>query len=340
MRLNLKRQFFLPCLLLVGCVQSNAVVNANQPGWINGGSAKYSNSQYMTANASASGAQLAKDRALANLAKNFELRIRQIEDTEQTVHIENQDGNQSFDKTTNHKERIKIETDKIIEGARIAEQWKSPDLTYYALAVLDRHQAGNNIRAEIKRFDKEADFELNSIEAKSNPLQKVAVYQRVLASQSKRDALQKTLKIIDLSGQGVAAKWNRAELREKLEASLSALTMKSNVLRDDIGGVAKLLKGAMAKSGFAESSGSSKGYTLSVGLETLPAFFKQDWHWLRGTLTLQLISADGSVQGNKTWPLKTSASSQQQLKSRMLEKVEKKLNQMLKETVLGFATLE
>ena len=340
MLLNLKKLCLLPSLLLLGCMQSTAVVNANQPGWVNGDSSRYLNSQYMTANASASGAELAKDRALANLAKNFELRIRQTEDTEEKVQIKNQDGDQSFNKTIKHNEKIKVETDKIIEGARIAEQWQSPDMTYYALAVLDRHQAGNNIRAEIKRFDKETDFELNSLEEKSNPLQKVAVYQRVLASQASRDALQKTLKVVDLSGQGVVAQWNRAELRERLEASLSALTMKPSVLQDDVGGLTKLLKGAMAKSGFPESSGSSNGYTLSVGLETLPSFFKQDWHWLRGTLTLRLTSADGRVQGNKTWPLKISASTQQQLKSRMQKKVEIKLNQMLKETVLGFATIE
>ena len=339
MHTSLKIQLFLPSLLLVGCMQSTAVVNANQPVWVNGESSSYPNSRYVVATGSASNVERAKDRALANLTKVFELHIRESSSTRQDIHVVTNDGESSVNKSQRVQQNINIKTDKIIDGARIAEQWKSADLTHYAFAVLDRHQAGNNIREAMSRLDKETDFELANVEGKSNPLQKVAVYQRVLASQDQRDALQKTLKVIDLSGQGAEAKWNRADLRERLEASLSALRMRAEVSQDGIGGLDKLLKGAMSKSGFAESKG-AKGYTLSAGLELQTPFIKQDWHWLRATLALRLTAADGRVLGNKTWPLKTSASSKGQLNQRMMSKVEKKLNQELKPTVMGFASME
>jgi len=50
----------------------------------------------------------------------------------------------------------------MVRGARIAEQWQnSADLTYHALAVLDRTQAGNNIRSEMNRLDEETQYALD-----------------------------------------------------------------------------------------------------------------------------------------------------------------------------------
>lgn len=336
---RLNKRLLLSCFLLSGCMQSASVVNANQPGWINGEPAQYPNSQYVTASGSASKAERAKDRALANLTKVFELRIRESSTTRQDIHVGNHNGVESVDKSQRVTQNINIQTSKIIDGARVAEQWKSPDLTHYALAVLDRRQAGNNIREEISRLDEQTSFELDNAKNKANALQKVAVYQRVLATQEQRDALQKTLKVIDLSGKGVESRWNRAELRAQLEASLSALKMKPEVLQDATGGLDKLLKGAMAKSGFPESS-SEQGYTLSAGLDLQSPTEKQDWYWLRGKLTLSLTAADGRVQGNKTWPLKVSSTDKQQLNQRMLAKVEKTLNEELKATVMGFSAIE
>ncbi|MDH5612094.1 MAG: LPP20 family lipoprotein [Gammaproteobacteria bacterium] len=321
-------------------MQSTPTVNANQPDWVNGEPSSYPNSLYVVASGSASNIEQAKDRALANLTKVFELRIRESSTTRQDIQVMIKNGSESVDKSQRVMQNINIQTNKIIEGARIAEQWKSPDLTYYALAVLDRHQAGNNIREEMSRIDKEVDFELANVELKHDPLQKVAVYQRVLASQDKRETLQKTLKVIDLSGQGTQSKWNSAELRTRLEVSLSALNMKPEVLHDPVGGLDKLLKGAMSKSGFPESSMASNGYILSAGLEIQSPILKQDWYWLRGTLTLRLTSNDGSVRGNKTWPLKVSASSKGALNQRLMATVEKTLNQELKTTVMDFATIK
>lgn len=339
MRFGFYKQFFLSCLFLSGCMQSVPTVNANQPDWVNGESSQYPNSAYMLATGSASNAERAKDRALANLTKVFELRIRESSTTRQDIHVGTRHGVESVDKSQRITQNVNIQTNKIIEGARIAEQWKSPDLTHYALAILDRRQAGNNIREAMARLDEQTDFELSNVNAKHSPLQRIAVYQRVLMTQNQRDALQKTLKVIDLSGQGAESKWNRAELRARLEASLSALKMKPEILQDETGALDELLKGAMAKSGFSESS-STQNYTLSAGLELQSPTEREDWYWLRGKLTLRLNSGDGKIQGNKTWQLKVSATDKQQLNQRMLAKVEKVLNQELKPAVMGFSAIE
>ena len=139
MSFGLNKQLLVYCLLLTGCMQSAPVVNANQPNWVNGMPSSYPNSQYVVASGSASDVERAKDRALANLAKVFELRIRESSTTRQDVHVVNQNGSESVNKSVSLMQNIQIQTNKIIDGARVAEQWKSPDLTHYALAVLDRH---------------------------------------------------------------------------------------------------------------------------------------------------------------------------------------------------------
>lgn len=328
------------CLFLSGCFQSAGLLSAGEPDWISGDSSSFPNAQFVVANGSASTPEQAKNRALANLTRVFELHIRESSITKQEVESFKQDGDETVNTSQSLSRQINIRTNKIIDGARVAEQWQnSEDLTHYALAVLDRRQAGNNIRGEINRLDEEASFDFNSAERKQDPLQRVAAYQRVILLQDERDTLQKMLKVLDLSGRGAESQWNRAELREQLENSLNALNMSPAILSDATGGLDKLLKGAMANAGFPEVT-SPGSYILSAGLETQPPINSQGWYWLRGTLTLRLATSDGRVQGNKTWPLKVSASQMEQLDQRMKAAVEKKLNQELKSTLLGFASIE
>lgn len=338
--MQFSKKVVLSCLFLSGCLQSTALISADQPDWISGGSSSYPNSQFVVANGSASSAEQAKNRALANLTKVFELHIRESSTTKQEVESFKQGGEEAVSTSQSLSRRINIRTNKIIDGARVAEQWQnSEDLTHYALAVLDRRQAGNNIRSEVNRLDEETSFDLNSADTKQDPLQRVAAYQRVMVLQGERDALQKMLKVLDLSGRGAESQWNRAELRERLENSLNALMMSPAILSDAVGGLDKLLKGAMAKAGFPEVTRPGD-YILSAGLDTQPPIKSQDWYWLRGTLTLRLTTADGRVQGNQTWSLKVSASQMEQLDQRMKSAVEKKLNDELKTSLLEFAAID
>ena len=225
----------------------------------------------------------------------------------------------------------------MIQGARIAEQWQnSADLTWYALAVLDRAQAGNNIRSEMNRLDEETRYALEQQARRSDPLLKIADLEKANRLQQDRLALQRTLKVIDVKGRGMPARWSLADLQERLRQALRALPVQTVVERDDVGGLQSVLQGAASTAGF--SVGNS-GYRLSASLETQAPIRQDDWHWLRGTLKLKLIAPDGStVLGHQSWPLKVSSGSPDQLEVRMLKAAEKKLKDELLATVLDFTT--
>jgi hypothetical protein len=336
-----KNMLVLACVLLAGCSQSVAVTDNNdKPDWVDGEPGKYPNASYVYATGSASTAELARDRALGNLAKVFELQIQESSTTTQDVQTLKSDDVESVESSARIASTINIQTDKMIKGARVAEQWQNPEeLTHYALAVLDRTQAENNIRGELNRLDREIAFTMNNAGSRQDLLARIADLQHAIEMQTERDSLQSTLKIIDLDGIGKPSGWSLAELSEQQAEALKSLNMRGVVVTDTVGQLDKVLQAAMAKAGFAASSG-EVGYTLAASMETQEPEQKEGWFWLRGALNIRLTNPEGTVLGNKSWPLKVSALQKNQLKQRMLAEVENKLDTGLKSTVLGFATGE
>ncbi len=328
-------------IALSACSQSSSVIDdGDRPDWVVGEPGNYPNAAFVSATGSASKPEVAKDRALGNLAKIFELQVRESSTTTQQVQTHRADGVESVQASARLASRVNVTTDKMISGARIAEQWQNPDdLTHYALAVLDRGQAGNNIRGEINRLDREIAFSVSNADSRTDPLQKIADLQTAIEMQMERESLQGTLKVIDLSGRGKPSAWSIGELTEQQDQALRSMAMRSVVVTDATGELDRILQGAMANAGFGQSD-IVDGYTLSAGVETQDAVKKEGWYWMRGTLTIHLGDPQGAVLGNKSWPLKVSAMQENQLHARMLAEIDNRLKAELKSVVLGFAAGE
>ncbi len=334
----LKFKVILSTLLFTACMQSTPVMSTSDtPQWVRGEPDMYPNFKYLSANGSASKAEQAKARALSNLAKIFEVQIREVSTTSQDIQTHKVDNVETVQQSQRIASTVNLKTDKMVQGARIAEQWQnSADLTYHALAVLDRSQAGNNIRSEMNRLDEETQFALNQQAKRTDALLKIADLHKANALQQERQLLQKTMKIIDVKGKGAPAQWNLAELSEKLQSALRALPMQTDVKIDDVGGLDNVLQGAASGAGF--NIGNS-GYHLVASLEAQNPIKQDGWHWLRATLKLELLAQDGkTVVGYQSWPLKVSASSPSQLSQRMLKAAGEKLNSELLNSVLEFAS--
>ncbi len=335
--LRLHRAAALAALLLAGCIQSAPTISADRPDWLQGEPSQYPNTQYLSATGSAGDAERASERALANLARIFELRIRESSTSVQEVQSHRQSGEETVSTSQRLQRQIQIDTDKIIQGARIAGQWfDSSEATHYALAVLNRRQAGNNLRSEIERLDADTRHQLDKL-AGATPVEQVSRLSAALDLQQQRDALQKTLKIIDRRGQGLPAQWSHAELQDRLQQALQGMRIALAVKQDDAGELAELVSGAMGKAGMPANN-RNYAYILTASLHTQPAFQNQGWYWLRGNLSLQLSDATGKVLGARNWPLKVSSVEQALLHPRMRSKVEKILNRELKSAILGFAS--
>ncbi len=325
-------------LLIAACMQSTAVMSTGDtPQWVQSEQDMYPNFKYLSATGSAGNAEQAKARALSNLAKIFEVQIREVSTTSQDIQTHQSRGVETVEKRQRIASTVNLKTDKMIEGARIAEQWQnSLDLTYHALAVLDRTHAGNNIRTEMQRLDEETQYAMNLFEKRNDDLLKISDLHQTVQLQQDRQVLQKTLKIIDVKGKGLPSSWNLAELNEQLQQALRSLPLQTAVKQDDVGGLSAILQGAAAAAGFNIGS---RGYQLTASVVAQEPIDQNDWYWLRATLKIELIAQDGSaVIGYKSWPLKVSASNKSQLDARMQKEVDKKLKQHLLNSILEFAS--
>ena len=328
----------MSALLLTACMQSTAVLSTSEtPGWVSAEPDMYPSFKYLTATGSASNAEQAKARAMSNLAKIFEVHIREVSTTSQDIQINSSRGVEKVQKNQRTASTVNLKTDKIVQGARIAEQWQSSaDLTYHALAVLDRAHAGSNIRVEMNRLDAETQYALNQQANRNDVLLKIADLHKANSLQQDRQTLQKTLKIIDVKGKGAPAQWNMAELDEQLQQALRSMPLRTTAKVDDIGGLNNVLQGAASSAGFTIVS---SGYQLAASLDAQEPINQDNWYWLRATLKIELISQDGiTVIGYQSWPLKVSASNPSQLDTRMLKEVDKKLKKELLNTILKFAS--
>lgn len=338
MRFIFRLKIFLSTLVFTACMQSTAVMSTGDaPQWVNSEPDLYPNFKYLSATGSASNPEQAKARALSNLAKVFEVQIREVSTTTSDVQSQKSNGVESVQQSNRINSTVNLKTEKMVQGARVAEQWQnSADLTYHALAVLDRTQAGNNIRGEMERLDSETAFALNQQTARSDALLKIADLHKANALQQDRQTLQKTLKIIDVKGKGVPARWNIADLNEQLQRALRSLPLQAVVKVDDVGGLNNILQGAASKAGFNLGSA---GYQLAASLEAQKPFKSNDWNWQRATLKLELVAEDGvTVLGYDSWPLKVSAGNPSQLSARLQKAADKKLKQELLKSMLKFSS--
>ncbi|MBI3186360.1 MAG: LPP20 family lipoprotein [Gammaproteobacteria bacterium] len=336
-----KSLYRLSTILATGLLLSmQSVVAASKPDWVEGDADMYPNEQYLIATGSASTPELAKDRALGNLVKIFETHVKESTTTQSDTRVQVKNGKENVSKDQRLAQQINIHTDKVVNGARIAESWfDKPVLMHYALAVLDRSQAGNNMRDEMRRLDDETAVELTRSESETDVLLSMSALNHAVQLQREREALQKTLKVIDLSGMGSPEKWNMADLRGNLETKLQSLRIATSVGSDSYGKLDQILRSAMANAGFP-SAGNDATYTLVADLETQDLGMREGWYWLRGKLSVKLVEANGKIRGRKEWPLKVSALQRNDAESRMMTQVSQKLNQDLKMAMLSFATAD
>lgn len=336
MKISIYNTIWLPVLLLL----SFTAQSSDKPDWVDGISKAYPDSRYISASASASDAQRAKDRALGNLSKIFEARVNAETTTVSDTHVSVIDGNESFTRNNQLTQHVQVRSDKIINGARIADQWKDNELfTYHALAILDRDQAGNNIRQEMNRLDEETQSVIDLAKGQQDKLLIMSSLNKALHLQRERYSLQKMMKVIDTRGIGIPSRWNMAELQGDIQQHLLSLQIGTAVDNDPIGKLENLLASAMGNAGFpAQNNGAD--YTLVASLEVQDLGFRQGWYWLRGKLSIKLIESNGQVRGRQQWSLKVSALQQNEAESRLSTQVSNKLNSEIMPAMMKFASGE
>lgn len=321
--------------LLAACAASP---DADRPAWIDGPSERWPASAWLVGRGQSPSRAIAQDRARADLAKNFSVRVAETS-RDVTRYEGSQPAGKSATGTVRRSARREIETrtEQILRGVEIADLWRDPQSgEYHALAVLDRMQAAAGLREFIADRDAATAREIALAREAADPLTAARHATRAVTLQVAREEAQRLLKVVDPSGLGEPSRWQLEVLRSDRDALLARVRIRTQVVADPVGDLEPLLAGAVADAGFAAGSDAA-GYLLRARLELTPLIDEQGWHWYRGSLQLELLDLpDRQPRGSVRWPVKVSARDAGTARQRVLDEIGRRLQQDLRRTLIAF----
>jgi len=332
------RVLVVALLFALGCAAA-----PQQPEWVAGTGSAYPDTRFLVGRGQAASPALARDRARADLAKNF--RVAVSAESRDLLSYTSQTGavGQTSELASEVTRNIVTRTDQVVEGVKIAEQWQAPEGgDHHALAVLDRLQAGNQLRRVIDELDRETDLRLERARAADGLLAKIGDATAALAAQVERRHYQQYLAVVDRTGVGVPAQHDAVRLKADLDALLTRMAVRTQIDADPLGGLERALAGAVAASGFVHVTDPQvPAYTLEAVTQAEEFATGDGWYWVRGRLDLSLRDVDGGrVLGTHHWPLKTSARRPEAARQRAAEQLAATLAQELRGVVIGFGSPE
>ena len=322
----------LICLFLLSACAKPPVV----PDWVAGNPAKYSSNRYLIGRGEASSVGLARDRARADLAKNFAVQIHE-QTTDELLWQQGGEGLQGLQTTISRN--IQSQTDRLIEGVKIAETWRAEEGgNYHALAILDRLQVGSRLRARINQLDQETAKNINRARHEKALPEQIAAARNALEAQLQRRHQQALLTIVDVTGTGIRPKYQLADLKNDFDKLLKRWEIAPQVTQDDLGGGEELLAGALGNIGVLHRTDTSAAdYLLVSQLVSKELNATDGWYWLRGVLTVSLQDRNsGQIFGTHQWFFKTSSRQADLIKIRARSYLAAILDRELLEVLTGF----
>jgi LPP20 lipoprotein len=193
-----------------------------KPGWVDGRSADYPSSQYLTGVGQADTRSNAEDQAYAAVARIFKAEVAaQAKDWESYWVVENH-GVSNAERRLTIDNVTKVSTDKVLENVRIADVWyDSQSRAYYALSVMNRPQAEASLMEKVSALDRTIDTDVTESRQAIDKLAKVRALRRAGRNLVLREVYNTDLRVIRPSGQGTPSAYQVNELSSELEQFLA-----------------------------------------------------------------------------------------------------------------------
>lgn len=320
-------------LLLAAC--SNAKPLDARPDWVTGNSAAYPASAYLTGRGDSDILAVAQDRARTDLAKTFSVNV-----SEQSSDVSSYSQSSSAAAPQNSMDvsrNISTRTDAVLQGVTISDTWQDTQThTYHVLATLSRSKASAALRQQIADLDAGTRASLDAAQASTDLFDKIAAAGQAVDAQQTRTGLQRSLQVVDITGQGMPAEWPLAKLQADRAALLKQLQISAAADGRNADAMKKLLAGSLAGAGFTVADVAPYTMTASLDYSTLAP--QNGWYWITGTLQVNLTGTDSRAHGVRRWELKVSGTGPQLAEQRVMDQVAQYLQTDIQATVLGFAS--
>jgi len=335
MKINVSPVLLLS-LFMTACSTTTVDPDA-RPDWVDGQSKKYASSLYLTGQGSALTSDDAKDRARSDLAKQFEVALKEHGQQSQTFTSEQTDGETRTSLNQKISRQLLTYTSRTLQGVEIADQWYDTKRgSHYALAVLSRNKTRLRLEQELQALDQHSQQRLLQAEAESALLARAGFVQLAINSQLQRVVVQSSLQVVDPSGFGNPAKLSLAELARSRDTLLKKVRIQPLASGDASMALVRVLSGATAGAGFSIDN-NNFDYQLKIQTLLDPVLEQNGWFWLRGTMQINLTDRAGNNIGVQRWPLKVSSVTVERTQQKLLSETDKLLKDELRGVLLGFA---
>lgn len=313
--ISLNRYFpiLLLSFLLTACSTSGV-----QPQWLDNPSLNHPQAQYLTAIGQADKRQAAGDRALANLAKIFEVAIKEKSMDFSSSETVNTMGVSESSNQQRAARFVSTEARQVLEGATIAEYWEDSQGQFYALATLNKSQAAQRLSANIAAADRKVQQLLDyASQSAPNPVVALSALEQARKVQTERDNLNRNLSIV--SNNSSPGRHSVAQLESIIREALATLQFAVEASDETLQAE---LQNAIGTLGIQYNPQSSTVLAGSIDAEPLQE--KQGWYWLRGSYQLSL-AVDNTVIEKKRWPFKVSATDKGMAAQRAKDEINNKM---------------
>ena len=310
--------------ILLGLVLT--ACSSKQPDWVDTPTEQYPQQRYLSAVGEADSRSAADDRALANLAKIFEVAIsdRSLDFSQSRVSAD-QSGS-TISNVQSAGRFVTTEARQILEGAQLVESWQGEAGRTYSLAVLEKAPATRRLREAVRGADRQIADRVNyASNLAPNPVVALAALEQARKIETERSNLNRNLAVV--SGKGIKAPHDQASLEKMLRNALATLHFDAEA---DSPELQQKLESAIGTLGITLDKNAP--YRLIASLDTEPVQQLQGWYWLRGSTQLSLKHR-GETLAQKRWPLKVSAVDKGMVEQRAKDKLSAQMADYLYELI-------
>lgn len=311
---------------------------AEKPDWVDGASARYPDSGYLTGVGSGDTRQKAEDSAYAALARIFRAEVRSTTQEREDFKQAERTKGIEVDRKVTIQNQTEISTDKVLEQVRVAERWTDPvSQVSYALAVLDRAKSAAALRQKSLDAETEArEWEARAKKA-TDPMDQARALRKAILAARRTERYEADLRVVQPAGQGDGLAVSPAVLDDQLKSLLSQ-SFRVDVRIDGPNGAA-VRDAVLAKLHEKGLTSHPEGEILVKGEVELEPVDLNDprWHYTRWTAHLTLTWKEGQKTfGGIQRSGREGHLSAKESERKALTALQKELSETVGDTVVNF----
>ncbi len=300
--------------------------SSTQPEWVDKPAEQYPQQRYLSAVGEADDRSAADDRALANLAKIFEVAVSDRSMDFSQARVSADQSGLTTSNVQSASRYVSTEAKQVLEGAQLVESWQGQAGKTYSLAVLEKSPATRRFRESVRGADRQINDRVNYASQQApNPVVALAALEQARKIENQRSNLNRNLAVV--SGKGIKAAHDQASLEKLLRTALASLHFHAEA---DSPELQQNLESAVGTLGITLDK--EAPYLLTASMDTEPVQQQQGWYWLRGSTQMSLMY-QGETLASRRWPLKVSAQDEGMVEQRAKDKLSEQMSAYLYELI-------